>query len=285
MRSSIWTRSVVVWVSGLMLGGVSAATAAIIHVDQSAVPGGDGPSWGTAFRHPQDGLDVAVAGDQIWVAAGTYLPSKETEPGNPRTVTFQLISGMELYGAFPPGGGDGTFGARDTTNPAHETTLSGAIGVPWDPADNAYHVLIASGTDATAVLNGFTIAAGNANGTSPHDRGGGLYIDDGSPSMASCTFSENSPTLGGGLYNTGSDPTVTNCTFSGNSAGDGGGIYNTDNSNPTVSNCTFTDSSVDGGNSGGGATARNGFGRSDQDRASCRAAGRCTSISYETRDT
>ena len=33
----------------------------------------NGYSWENAFSHLQDGLDVAVSGDEIWVAAGDVL--------------------------------------------------------------------------------------------------------------------------------------------------------------------------------------------------------------------
>ncbi len=64
---------------------------------------------------------------------------------------------------------------------AHPTVLSGDLdgndatdpsGVVTDTADivggNAYHVVTGSGTASTAILDGFTIIAGKADGGWPH---------------------------------------------------------------------------------------------------------------------
>ena len=75
----------------------------------------------------QDALDavttVCPKVTQIRVAAGTYVQSKETEAGDPRSATFQLIDCVELYGGFPDGGG--AWEARD--GEANETVLSGDL--------------------------------------------------------------------------------------------------------------------------------------------------------------
>ena len=78
-----------------------------------------------------------------------------------------------------------------------------------------------------------------------------------SPTVTSCTFSENSAVYGGGMGNSSSSsPTVSNCTFSGNTANThGGGMYNVDSS-PTVTDCTFSGNSA--GARGGGMHNHNG---------------------------
>ena len=89
--------------------------------------------------------------------------------------------------------------------------------------------------------------------------GGGLFIDNSSPSIVSCTFTENRADHGGGMVIEGGSPVVVNCTFAKNtacdSAGRGGGLY-IDDSSVTVVNCTFTENQS-APNFGGGIAIKN----------------------------
>ncbi len=276
-----------------LLAIVSTAGAKIIYVDADASPGGDGQTWGTAYKYLQDGLGASVSGDQIWVADGIYKPdisdANKTmdRTGNllgtsDRFATFELKNGVLIKGSYA-GFGESDPNARDIE--VYETVLSGDLlgddGSDFtNNYDNSYHIVTGSGTNDTAVLDGFIISAGNANGSEQLDAdvGGGMYNRNGSPTVTNCIFygnsavfgggmcnlSSSSPTLtnctfsgnrarpwqGGGMANTSSSPTLTNCTFSGNSAGwDGGGMWNYNSSNPTLTNCLFIGNSpdVDGG--------------------------------------
>ena len=235
-----------------LVGMVPAIAAGVtIYVDADASVGGDGQSWATAYKYLQDGLAAAVADDEIWVAEGTYKPD-EDEGGNvtlnDRIATFQLINGVGMYGGFT--GSGSSLEQRDWQT--KETILSGDLlgddGLDFaNNSDNSYHVVTGSGTDETAVLDGFTITAGNANGGGTDNYGGGMFNTSGSPTVTNCTFSNNSAVQGGGMCNYESSPAVTNCTFTGNSADLGGGMYNQEFSSPTVTNCTFSNNSAGGG--------------------------------------
>ena len=237
-------------------------------------PGGVGgcSSWGDACDL-QTAIFNATTGDQIWVAAGTYKPTASSN----REATFQLKSGVAIYGGFPAAGG--TWEQRNWQT--NLTTLSGEIGVETTIGDNSYHVVTGSGVDAAAILDGFTIVAGNANGSSPHNCGGGMYNTSGAATLSNLTFSANSAAFGGGIcnhensnltledvvfssniasdsgagiYNTNSNPTLTNVDFSNNMATvNGGGIFNL-NSNGSLSGVSFTDNKAEGTNhsTGGG---------------------------------
>ena len=190
---------------------------------------GDCAGWATACTL-QTALADAGSGDEIWVAAGTHKPTTGTD----RAATFQLKS-VSIYGGFA-----GTETARDQRDfTANVTILSGEIGAAGN-SDNSYHVV--TGADG-AILDGFIITAGNANGSSFNNSGGGMYNDTGSPALANIIFSDNSATYyGGGMYNSAGSPTLTNVTFSGNS---GCGMYNS--GNPTLTNVTFSGNSATNG--------------------------------------
>jgi hypothetical protein len=205
-------------------------------------PAHDGTSWAAAFTDLQQALSAAAANDRILVADGTYKPTSGTD----RTISFELKNGVGLYGGYA---GHGAVDP-DVRDPVlYPSILSGDIGVAGDKSDNSYHVLSSTGLTSRAVVDGFTITGGNADGTFPYNCGGGMYNSSSSPTLINCTFTGNSATGtyggGGGMYNSSSSPTLTNCTFSGNSASDGGGMYDHWYSSPTVTNCTFHGNSAD----------------------------------------
>ncbi len=202
----------------------------VFYVDASRPDdGGDGVTWATAFRHLQSALAVATDGDEIWVAAGTYAPDEGTgQTANDRDATFRMKDGVAIYGGFA--GGEVN---RAERNPAtHVTTLDG-MGI-------AYHVVTSDGNAPTAVLDGFTITGGNADGLAPNDCGGGVYTLGSQAHFANLTISGNTASTGGGVYNRSSSPSFTNVTISGNTARAAGGVSNFFKSSPSFTNVTIS---------------------------------------------
>jgi predicted outer membrane repeat protein len=204
-----------------------------IYVNLEAEGNGNGGSWVQAFTDLQDALTWAVGGVQVWVAEGTYFPTAGTD----RTVTFQLVSGVAVYGGFA--GNETSRDERDWV--AHQTILSGDIGTGGDNSDNSYHVLSASSAVAGTVLDGFTVTGGNANhANAPLQSGGGMYLLDSNPTIRHVVFEGNSAERGGGIYGDGGQPVLLDVEFSHNSAAtSGGGMYN-ESSSPTAQQITVT---------------------------------------------
>ncbi|MFN8497388.1 MAG: right-handed parallel beta-helix repeat-containing protein [Anaerolineae bacterium] len=235
----------VLFALGVLLGqGRAADAAGVVYV----VPGGAGTQSGASWANAKDlaaALTAANSGDELWVKAGTYKPTTTTD----RTASFTLQSGVALYGGFA-----GTETLRSQRNwQTNVTILSGDIGTVNNASDNSYHVVVADSVDDTAVLDGFTITGGNANGPisilDPTHAGGGMRSTSSSPTLANVTFSDNYGMFGGGIFNTNSSSTLTNVVFSSNHSQYGGGMRNEGSSHPTLTNVVFNSNTaaVDGG--------------------------------------
>ncbi len=231
------------WISALPR--TASATPMILYVKSSAAGANNGTSWANAYTSLQTALDTAAGGGyEIWVAAGTYRPFRSFPVTNPAD-TFQLHNGVALYGGFA-----GAETQRSQRNwQTNVTTLSGYWFILGNP-HYAYHVVTGSGTNAAAVLDGFTVSGGKANGDLWDAYGGGMINVGGSPTVSNVIFNGNSALLnGGGMVNAlTSNSTLTNVTFTGNSATRGGGIF-IGQSNPALANLTFIGNSAtsDGG--------------------------------------
>ncbi len=213
---------------------------------------------------------------QIWVAAGIYMPDGGYKPTGgahvpgtgDRAATFLLINAVALYGGFS--GGETALSERDVVS--NETIVSGDLAANDAPVactddspdcdmhgslclngfciirnnnvENSYHVVTGSGTNSTAILDGFLITAGNANGNccpGLYDRGAGMINQNGSPTVSACRFSGNSANSqsggGGALWNQeNSNPTVTDCVLSRNAAS---AVVNASGASPSFSYCEF----------------------------------------------
>lgn len=168
----------------------SAASADTIFVNAAQIlPAGfqTGNSWAFAYKDLQDALAEAVAGDEIWVAKGTYKPTATTN----RAISFQLVSGVQMYGGLIAG----STSIAEADPLANRTILSGDIGGAGN-ADNSFHVVRANNVNFSTTLSGFVITGGNANGGGASNLGGGLRTS-GSPVVVNCTFVGNSSSAGG----------------------------------------------------------------------------------------
>ncbi|MDL2223630.1 T9SS type A sorting domain-containing protein [Bacteroidales bacterium OttesenSCG-928-M11] len=225
---------------------------------------GNGTSWDNASGSIQNMIAKAEAGDEVWVAKGTYYPTLELEARDERSKTFLLKDGVSLYGGFSGNetnidsrkksdlDENGTIEAWEFTN---ETILSGNIdGVEdvWTKTEgsnywywkisgnsgNCYRVVTCNEEfSSLTFFDGFTVMGGS---NSKDKESGGLKAE-GEIIITNCTIKENYSSYhyssGGGIYNNGG--TITNCSVSGNYSYSfwdsyGGGIYN---NGGTITNC------------------------------------------------
>jgi len=246
-----------------------------LFVDASVIGGkNDGSTWLSAFSNLQDALFAVEPCNtaEMWVARGTYYP------GVTYVDTFSLINGVAIYGGFA--GTESSLEERDIA--ANPTILSGDIS--QFGTDTAHIVTASASTDATAILDGFTILGGRATVSSFGDlgRGGGVFVEAGAaPTIRNCTFDDNLANLeggaayllgdahfdsctfvnnesleyGGGVAIVAAAPTITGCTFLRNDAFYAGGGIHIDGGAPQVSGCMF---GTNGAGDGGGIYATSG---------------------------
>jgi len=233
-----------------------------------------GDSWENALNNIQSAIEIAVPGDQIWVAAGKFYGNSNSD------YSIILKDGVALYGGFA-----GTESKISDRLPGNITQLQGDYTLP----NNNNATVVATNISQATVLDGFTIKPNQSNG--PHCRGmylknvsdnlminhciidgnttsgsssvtpqsgygAGIYIDSNSHmEISNCIISNNSgQNYGGGVYMVSSSPKFTCCQFIQNSAlKTGGGAYNV-NSSAVYKNCLFkgNQTKANGSNYGGG---------------------------------
>ncbi len=233
----------------------------IAYVDPTAGEPGDGASWNSAFHNLQDGLRITPP-CQVRVAGGLYKPARTAD----RSASFVLRNGLAIVGGYPSGGGSADWRANPTILSgdidANDTAVGGVVQSAGDIAGaNSYHVVTGNLLDGSALLDGFIITAGQADGAAyPINEGGGLWLNNASATLTRLHISGNSALYdGGGMMNRFGSPDLSHAIFSGNSAArDGGGLYSKGSSErPALSNVIFSGNSASG--NGGG------LGNSDSD--------------------
>lgn len=146
---------------------------------------GDG-STGSPYLTVQRGINAATAGNDVYVAAGSY----------PNT-SLAMKNGVSLYGAG-----------------STQSVLQGTGAAP---------VITISGIGAGETVSGFAITGGYCP---PFAWGGGVCIVGSSPTIKGNTIAGNTAVWGGGgIAALNSSALITNNLIDGNSALHGGGVY------------------------------------------------------------
>ncbi len=231
----------------------------IVYVDAASTGTEDGSSWANAFTDLQPAIDLATSCanvTEIRVASGTYLPTENpdgtTTTSTNRNNAFHVDTDINIKGSYNP-----NTNTQDYNNPSMLSgdfngndviTGVGASLTIANNSENAYHVLITTDLSNSAVIDGFIIKGGNADGGFAIDYsgesifagyGGGMLNIESSPDLRNIVLHGNSADLtGGGMYNLSNSSLLTNTVFTFNSAQLGGGMYN-DSSSPSIINGTF----------------------------------------------
>lgn len=229
----------------LLAGSVHAQT--IIYVDQTSTGNGDGSTWVDAFNHLQDALDVSEAGNEIWIASGTYLP------GDSLQARFVVSKDVRIYGGFA--GAETSLDEREPL--VYPTILSGDVlgdDLPSNTQDNRWDNLytileITPDVTTAAVIDGLVFRGGHASGDNVYltNAWGGAVFCAGAPQIRGCLFADNfAEKRGGAIYiqsDNANDMLIQNCLFEGNRSNEDGGaifINQTIGTGVFIESCSFS---------------------------------------------
>lgn len=177
-------------------------------------------------------IEVAVCGDVVELAAGTYTLDEE--------ILFDIESEFTIRGVV---GKDGTL----------LTVLDGGSGT---------RIMRCTGPNVT--VRDLVFQNANTSSNAGSDRDGAGMLTGGLALIENCVFRNNIARNGGGAIcmTFPQDTLVNDCVFDGNTATFGGAIFhpqnsNTDPTSPTITNSTFVGNTATGT---GGAVAAGGSG-------------------------
>jgi hypothetical protein len=213
--------------------GIARSAPRFVWID-SPSPSPPFASWQTAAHTIQDAVDIAVAGDTVWVTNGVYSS-----------------------------GGRAMFGVMTNRVAVDRSVILRSVNGPEVTVIQGYQVPVTINGDGAircvyltngAVLSGFTLTNGATHSSGdfndPQDYlkdqgGGGVWCESIKALVTNCTITGNSAwTYGGGACS----GTLNDCTLAGNSSRCyGGGAYG-----GTLNYCALTDNSAS--RNGGGAS-------------------------------
>ena len=117
-----------------------------VFVDKNNVSANeDGLTWASAFVSIQEAVDLAIAGQEVWVAKGTYLQAASLES------IVVMKDGVNVYGGF-----DGSESALASRSAFSLSTLDGDFTGDGATNDDSCHIVIA----ANAKMDGFVVKNG-----------------------------------------------------------------------------------------------------------------------------
>ena len=240
----------------LLLAGSALQAQTIYYVDSNRENSGDGTSWAEAFRYLDDAIEEADDGDQVWVAAATYVPGGNAPDS---TSTFEFDDDIQLYGGFS--GSETDLSQRDLE--ANVTVLSGDVrGDDRDfdfrnnIADNVAHIMeVGAGTSVTTVIDGFFFTRGVADFFPAEDIDGvgGAILAFGTCTIRNCTFRQNYARRGAAIYieeDAASGLQIVDCKFFDHRGQQGSAIYAAELEDLSIRGCLFQSGQV---NDNGGA--------------------------------
>jgi len=167
----------------------------------------------------QGAIDASTNGDLILIAAGQYSEYNITPLGK----------AIVIEGA---------------------TNNQGELVVTVDAGGQGRVFVCDGGETAKTVLKNIIVTGGTAFS------GGGIYIENSSPSIVGCRIMNNEAIkgFGGGICVVDGTLSIVDCTFIGNIGGVGGGVYNQPEygSSHEVQGCLFQDNHAVNGNYGHG---------------------------------
>jgi hypothetical protein len=226
----------------ILLCSFGIAVNAQTYVNANATGANNGTSWADAYTDLHSATYNTTSGE-IWVAQGTYIPSKtftNNIPGNNSLKTFRIQFNIQVYGGF--NGTETALNQRNWKN--NPTIISGLVA----SGVKSYNVIRFDGNNNTTTLDGFIVQDGLATGTAALEKlGAAIHMNNASPIIRNCIFRNNTvQEHGGAIYSITGSPEFMNCEFKNNSTiqYDGGALYVTTTTSTKVVNCLFSGNSA-----------------------------------------
>ncbi|MDQ8005243.1 MAG: choice-of-anchor Q domain-containing protein [Pedobacter sp.] len=184
----------------------------IIYVKPTATGTGNGNHWSNATADLHNAIHTTGV-NKVFVAAGNY---------NVGASSFIMKNDVEIYGGFDP--------ENNITNLTHNRIMPNAANsqgsVLNGEGERPVIWSVNDGLNSSTLLDGFTVTGGLGSGT-----GGGIHINNSSPTFSNLVIKGNTSNQGGGMSISNSSSVFKNIIITGNTATANSGGFMSDGAN------------------------------------------------------